>query len=282
VACLLAAAVSGCGGGATDETTADPTSQSAGATPTPTTEDEVRFIDVGGRSLQLECAGSGSPVVILEAGLGGDRHTWDAVLPAIAEQTRVCAYDRANVGGSDAAAMPRTASDMVVDLHSMLTAAGEDPPYLVVGFSFGGIATQLYAATHPDDVAGLVLVESNHPDEDDQFDAHLTSSQIARDHRAIKANPEGVDILASLEQAQEAPPLPDVPLVVVTAGQPVAWPPGWNPRLFDKLRAQQQESLTALVSDGTQVIAKFSGHDVPTEQPATVVDAIETVLAKAS
>jgi len=151
------------------------------------------------------------------------------VLPAVAAKSRVCAYDRANIGRSDTAPGKRTTSDMVADLRALLAAADEEPPYVLAGFSFGGLAVQQYAATYPDEVAGLVLVESNHPDEVEQFQAHLTPAQIAEDRAAVKSNPEGVDVYASFAEVRSAGPLPDVPLVVVTAGISAGWPPGWDP-----------------------------------------------------
>ncbi len=132
----------------------------------------------------------------------------------------------------------------VDDLEALLGVIEAEPPYVLVGFSMGGIFTQVYAATHPDDVAGLVLVESNHPDEAHQFEAHLTAEQIEADRAAAAANPEGIDILASFDEA--AAPLPDVPLVVVTATEGGAdWPPGWDPAVFDRLRAEQQADLAS-------------------------------------
>jgi pimeloyl-ACP methyl ester carboxylesterase len=239
------------------------------------------MVDVGGRKLHLECDGSGSPTVILESGLTGDHRTWDSILPEIAKKTRVCAYDRANVDPSETAATPRTARDMVADLHALVGAGKLDSPYVLVGFSFGGLVSQLYASTYPDDVAGLVLVESNHPDEVEQFEAELTKEQIAEDHQASDANDEGVDVYASFKEVQSARGLPDRPLVVITAGKPEDWPPGWDAQVFNRLRAAQQKDLVGLVPDGTQVIAKQSGHDVPLSEPKVVVAGIETVLAKA-
>ena len=238
------------------------------------------MVDVGGRKLHLECDGSGSPTVILEAGLTGDHRTWDQVLPEVASKTRVCAYDRANIDPSEAAPTPRTARDMVADLHALVGAGKLEPPYVLVGFSFGGLVSQLYASTYPDDIAGMVLVESNHPDEVDQFEAELTPAQIKRDREEVNANPEGVDLYASFKQVQAAPGVPDRPLVVVTAGKPEGWPPGWDAAVFNRLRAAQQKDLVSLVSDGTQVIAKQSGHEVPASEPQVVVKAIKTVLAK--
>jgi pimeloyl-ACP methyl ester carboxylesterase len=233
------------------------------------------------RSLYMECRGGGAPTVVLEAGLTGDLHEWDAVAPNLSRQTRVCRYDRANIGESDATKTSRSAQDVVVDLRAALGAEGEHPPFVLVGFSFGGLFTQLYAATYPEELAGVVLIESNHPDESDQFSAHLSRAQITADRKYANQNSEGIKIFKSLRQTQSAiSEFPDVPLVVVTAGHSDsdAWPPGWNPRLFDRLRAQQQQDLTTLSSTGSQIVARQSGHDVPNEQPAIVIRAVNQVL----
>jgi pimeloyl-ACP methyl ester carboxylesterase len=236
------------------------------------------MVDIGERALFMDCRGSGSPTVVLEAGLSGSHKTWDAVAPRVREETRVCSYDRANVGRSDRATTPRTAREIVGDLHTALRAADERPPFLLVGFSFGGLTTQLYAASYPGDVAGVVLVDSNHPDETGEFEAHLTQEQIKKDRAYVNDNAEGVDVFTSFEQVQAADGFPDVPLVVVTAGISEGWPPGWDTELFDRLRAAQQENLAKLSPQGTQVVARNSSHDIPAQQPQVVVDAIQTVL----
>lgn len=238
----------------------------------------ARLVDIGDRSLFLDCRGSGSPTVVLEAGLTGDLRTWEKVVPEVQKQTRVCAYDRANIGRSEPAPTPRTAANVAQDLDALLEAAGEKPPYVLVGFSFGGLTTQLYAATRPDHVAGMVLVESNHPAEVEQVEAHLTPEQIAEDRQMASQNSEGIDLFTSFDQVQAEPELPSVPLVVVTAGRTDGWPPGWDAQLFDRLRAEQQADLATRVPDSRQVFAKDSGHEVPAQQPDVVVDAINAVL----
>ncbi len=268
LACLLVG-LAACGGSSTPARGESPSAQHDGQ------------VDIGGRSLLLRCRGTGGPTVVLEAGLADDLSTWDSVLSSVSSRTRTCAYDRANIGASDAAPTPRTTTDMVDDLEHLLAAADEPPPYLLVGFSFGGLVVQQFAATHPDDVAGVVLVESNHPDEARQFEAHLTPRQIRDDRAEVAANPEGVDVLKSFDEVRAAGRMPAVPLVVVTAGAPVEWPPGWNPKVFNRLRSRQQADLATLVPGGRQIFARQSGHRVPDEQPEVVVRAITDVLARA-
>jgi pimeloyl-ACP methyl ester carboxylesterase len=242
---------------------------------------EARTVDIGGRSLRIDCQGSGSPTVVLEAGLTGDHRTWDRVAPALARRVRVCAYDRANVGWSDPAPTPRTAEDAVADLAALLQKSGEKGPYVLVGFSFGGLTSQMYAATHPEDVAGLVLIESNHPDEVDDFWEHLTPAQIEEERAFMADNPEGIDLAASFEQAQAAADLPNVPLVVVTAGISEGWPEAWgDPKVFDRIRAEHQKDLAGRIPGGLQVIAERSTHHVPSQEPEVVVGAVEQVLER--
>jgi pimeloyl-ACP methyl ester carboxylesterase len=127
-----------------------------------------RLIDVGGYRLHLSCTGTarpGSPTVILEAGLNETSLGWSKVQPAVASFTRVCSYDRAGYGWSDNGPLPRTAGRMVTELHTLLARAGVAGPYVLVGHSFGGLLMQLYTYTYPQQVAGLVLVESQHPDQ---------------------------------------------------------------------------------------------------------------------
>lgn len=275
--CLLLTTlvVAACGGGSSPSSPGD-TSTGGPSTASATAGESI---DIGGRSLFLKCRGSEGPTVLLEAGLTGDHRTWDGVVSELPEEARVCTYDRANVGSSDPAETPRTAQDVVDDIEAMLDAGAFEAPLVLVGFSFGGIFAQLFAAEHPDQIAGLVLVESNHPDEARQFEANLTPDQIAADRAQAQANPEGVDVYASLDQAAAAGPLPDVPLVVITATESGGWPPDWDAELFDQLRAEQQADLASRVPGGEQVFAEGSGHEVPREQPAVIVDAINRVLA---
>jgi len=98
-----------------------------------------RLVDIGGYRLKVNCIGTGSPTVVLESGLGDMSVEWTRVQPEIAKFTRVCSYDRAGYGGSDAGPLPRTSAQIARELHTLLRNAGEEPPYLLVGHSFGGI-----------------------------------------------------------------------------------------------------------------------------------------------
>ncbi len=130
-----------------------------------------RLVDIGGRRLNIICTGRGSPTVILEAGLVADSAAWRLVQPAISRRTRVCSYDRAGLGFSDPASSPRDAEAIVHDLHALLRGAGIAPPYVLVGWSSGGLYTRLYQYRFPDEIAGLVEV-----DPDSEFD--VDDSQI--------------------------------------------------------------------------------------------------------
>ena len=123
------------------------------------------LVDVEGHQVHLACEGVGGPTVILEAGAPGISLTWASIAPEIAKFARVCAYDRAGYGWSETASSPRTSDNIVRELRLLLRNAGIEPPYVLVGHSFGGLVVQLYAARFPDEVAGMVLVDSSHPDQ---------------------------------------------------------------------------------------------------------------------
>src|SRR5438067_1336267 len=124
-----------------------------------------KSIDIGGRTLNIYCSGEGSPTVILESGGGGVGYGWVLVQPGIAKFTRACWYDRAGEGWSDSPPAPRTSTTIADDLHELLRRAGVAPPYVLVGASVGGEYVRVFTAKFPDDVAGLVLVDSSHPDQ---------------------------------------------------------------------------------------------------------------------
>ena len=122
-----------------------------------------QLIDVGGHRLHLNCTGSGSPTVVLEPGGGAMSSSLGWITPAVARDTRVCTYDRAGRGWSDSADTAQDGAQIATDLHTLLHAAGVPGPYVLAGHSFGGLYTLTFAARYPDEVAGLVLVDSTAP-----------------------------------------------------------------------------------------------------------------------
>jgi pimeloyl-ACP methyl ester carboxylesterase len=123
-----------------------------------------RMVDIGGYSLYLNCTGHGGPTVVLENGLGDVSTTWSLVQPKISKYAQVCSYDRAYDGFSDGGPIPWTFHQEVFETHQLLRAAGIEPPYILVGNSVGGLLNQLYKNIYPDEVAGIVLVDSTHVD----------------------------------------------------------------------------------------------------------------------
>lgn len=145
-----------------------------------------QMIDVGGYKLHLDCRGQGSPTVLLEAGLGDFSVHWALVQPAVAQFTRVCAYDRAGLGWSDPSPHPRTSATMVAELQTLLDKAGESAPYLLVGHSFGGIMMRRFAQQDPDSVVGLVLVDSAHEAQGDHLPAlRNAAAQLRQQFRLL-------------------------------------------------------------------------------------------------
>ena len=119
--------------------------------------------DVGGHRLHLNCSGTGSPTVVLENGLGATSPTWTRITAEVSRTTRVCAYDRAGQGWSDDVDTPQDGLAIAADLHTLLARAGEAGPYVLVGHSAGGPYAMTYAAQYPDEVAGMVLLDSMSP-----------------------------------------------------------------------------------------------------------------------
>jgi pimeloyl-ACP methyl ester carboxylesterase len=120
------------------------------------------MIDIGGRRLHVMRRGSGGPTVVLEAGGASSAAMWWPLQDRLSALTSVVCYDRAGLGWSDAAPLPRTIEERATDLATMLAKAGAAPPYLLVGLSYGGPLIRVFAAQHPQQVAGMVFVESAH------------------------------------------------------------------------------------------------------------------------
>ncbi|MGI5287992.1 alpha/beta fold hydrolase [Nonomuraea polychroma] len=124
-----------------------------------------RLVDVGGRRIHLWTAGTGSPAVVLIPALGEPSLDFAPLLPNLAEETTAVIFDRAGLGWSDPVWKPMAQLDAADDLHTALHRAGVAPPYVLAGHSMGGFVVRLFAAGYPDEVAGLVFIDSSHPDQ---------------------------------------------------------------------------------------------------------------------
>ena len=273
--------------------------------------DFAGLVDIGGgRRLYLECRGQGSPTVLLEAGYRSPATVWSddlgqlemprtMVFGGVATFTRVCLYERPGAGyvldnvlypsRSDPVPQPRTAESVVADLHALMSASGVPGPYVLVGHSLGGMFVRLYAATYPDDVVGLVLVDAWYEGLQDQ----LTPAQWAAYVRLNAEVPpelagyrdyETLDFAAAsaaMRRAAAARPLPPMPLAVLAKGQPFGIPAealGFDPDALDRAWASAQEHLATLVPGARFVIAGESAHYVQLQQPQLVIDAIRQVV----
>jgi pimeloyl-ACP methyl ester carboxylesterase len=241
--------------------------------------------DVGGHAMFIECKGDGGPTVILDSGLGVDSaSTWAAVRPKVAQFARVCIYDRAGMASSEPGPKPRTIAHMTAELHELLAAARLEPPYVLVGASLGGMNAQLFAATHPKETAGVVLVDSLHPDLDRRIEPLLGRRGARLRREQLADNGEGVtfaDLLASDDELRAVrTDFPPVPLIVLEHG--ISFDPGGEPvPRIERLWGELQRDNAALSPKGRVVVAAKSHHRIAEDEPDVVAGAIREVVGQA-
>jgi hypothetical protein len=234
------------------------------------------LFDVGGYRLYLRCTGKahptkGSPTVVMDASAGEDSSTWSDVEPSLARVTRVCVYDRAGLGRSDPAPIPRTSQTMVDDLTTLLRVAGVPGPYVLVGHSIAGFNVQVLTREDAGEtVVGVVLIDATPP----EFIALLESIDypIPPPEDTVN-NPDGMDIPASAAQALTAGPFPPVPLIVLTHGTPGDLGP------LEEPWQEGQVAQSQLSPRGRLIVARKSGHYIQNDQPRLVFRAIVQVVA---
>lgn len=257
------------------------------------------LVDVGGHRLHINCIGTGGPTVVIEAGLGDWSTGWDVVQQGVAKATRICTYDRAGWGWSEAGPLPRDAAQFVKELHTLLQNANIPGPYIMVGHSLGGLAVRVFAHEYSSEVAGVVLIDSMSPRQFTQSQGAGTQSQpfslpamLARFGIVrLLARPLGImpsipseenayfSRLVSPQSAQtltnESQGMPaasaeasavetfgDLPLIVLTAKlNPIE---DWQ---------EWQTELLQLSSNSHQLFAE-SDHNIHFEEPESVIAAI--------
>ena len=274
-----------------------------------------RLIDVGGHRLHIRCTGTGSPTVVLEPGLGEPSTAMAWIAADVAETTRVCVYDRAGRGWSESAAAPQDGVQTATDLHTLLERAGEPGPYVLAGHSAGGIYVLNFAHLYPKQVAGVVLLDSMHPEQYTKIASwpafyemfrrasavlpSLTRLGIARvynqaaysdlpavardEQRAFWSTPrhnrsvrdEFSQIRTAMTQAQSLTSLGDRPLVVITAEKDALG--GWM-AAQDELAALSTNGVHRTLADATH--SSLTQNETSAAQSsraiADVVDAVRT------
>jgi pimeloyl-ACP methyl ester carboxylesterase len=273
-----------------------------------------RFDIGGGRMMYMECRGTGSPTVVLVSGQRGSADDWSVVADGVhsppvfslvSKETRVCVYDRPGtpVGDkpsrSDPIKQPATAEGMVRDLHALLAAAQVAEPIVIVGHSAGGLAARLFAGTYPAEVAGMVLVDAL----SEGLQKYMTAEQWAIQKPLLRGDIdasiaeypalEWVDPEVSFGQMRAAPALKQMPLIVISADQPIGPAiPGLKEAgvigkeipddfgyVTDAVHEKSQADLAALVKGSVLITETHSGHNVHYEQPELVAHAILDVVA---
>lgn len=225
-------------------------------------------------------AGTGSPAVVFEAGAGDDMRVWSKVYPDVATSTTAFAYSRRGQDVGTPGIWNRNGDAIVEQLRSLLAARGVKPPYILVGHSLGGLYLQLFAKRHPDEVAGIVLVDTTTADQwertkKEHFGAYLsvqtvsTLTALGADGAELRGVPE------TSRQWMEAGALPRCPTILLTATKPGAL----GGQSFVEFRKQLQTHLAQSWPGAEQRFVETS-HYIQREKPEAVIEAIRDVLAR--
>ncbi|MDN4059945.1 alpha/beta hydrolase [Massilia sp. YIM B02769] len=248
-------------------------------------------IAVGARPYHMQMAslGSGRYTVIFESGFGTDLRAWRKVAPEVAKSARAVAYSRAGHGMSEARPEPRTIEQSTLELEGLIASAKLAPPFVLVGHSYGGLLVRSFAARHPEQVAGMVLVDPS----DEGFNPalrRLDAERAAADERAFAAivppkfQPE-LQLLQPVLDSGKLPfagKLPDVPVVVLTSTQQADKPEFFleTPQAV-AIKEKLHADFVRQFSRGSQVLTSKSGHNIQLEEPELVIAAVKKVIAAA-
>jgi pimeloyl-ACP methyl ester carboxylesterase len=267
--------------------------------------------------MHIYCTGEGAPAVILDSGLGDSFISWRKVQPEIARFTRVCSYDRAGIGYSTPSPKARTSQAIAEELELLLHNAGVPPPYVLVGHSMGGYDVRVFANSYRNEVAGVVLVDASHPDQEKRFPPELQNMEgswrreaefleytmpfgIPRllglcdegaearatecnFHTAREAVAEMKAFPTSAAETAATSGLGDLPLAVLShdPDKPSADLPPDLAKPTNEAWEKMQEELAHLSTRGTQTIAKKSAHYIQIDRPDVVVEAVRNVVNQA-
>ena len=260
--------------------------------------DRFKSLVVSGRLVRYIHGGEGTPAVVVDQGQGlsiersferPEPIGWARVFKEVQKSTRILMHDRAGLGSSDPPPIRQTSIEMVDDLRRVLAEAKIRPPYVLVGHSIGGFNVRLFAGKYPGEVAGVVLVDSSHPEQLTRFASALPPETTgeAIPLKLLRRGPdatlfrEAIDIRVCAELAREITTIGLKPLVVVSQSPLALAPPGMPVPVWEKMRliwSELQSDLLGLSGIARQVIASHAGHNIQLEEPGLVADAILSVM----
>jgi predicted alpha/beta hydrolase family esterase len=232
------------------------------------------IFDIKGQKLYLEKIGNRGPYVVFESGLGNNSSSWKSIAPKVSNFAQVILYDRSGLGQSSPriihSHLPVTADTVATALNQLLKRARFRPPYILVGHSLGGLYAQMFARKYPQEVAGVILIDSASPNEPDGvFVSKVKPPMGTIDYF------EDAGVSESNQQVRNAGSFPDVPLTVITATDH-----GSDFRSKESWWMELQRGLASMSPDGTHIIAQGSGHFVQNNRPELVIDAIKAMVLK--
>ena len=245
-----------------------------------------RLIPIGDYRFHYKDQGTGAPTVVMDAGLCQSMDTWGDVIAQVAAFTRVFMYDRPGLGsssrilpeGGKRPARPselRTSRGIAEELHDLLHEAGAPAPYVLVGHSFGGFNVRIFASLYPDEVAGIVLLDSSSEEQHSRF-ASLMPPAERRKYAQVNhgSNCEFIDIEASAAQLREAAMPKHVPLIIITA-------PSQQADLMGQAHLELQADLARRVGSSDHRFAEGSEHFIQRDRPDVVIKAIRDMVDRA-
>jgi len=213
--------------------------------------------------------GTKSPAVLLINGAGGPIEGWSRIWDKIGDENIVFAYNRPGIGKSSKHTVAQTGNNMVKDLRALLMSLNLEPPYLIVGHSLGGLIANLFARVYPDDVRGIIFIESS-----------TIKDVLANSKRKkvtdINELAEVDNVLTTTKQIEESGAFPSIPITVIAGTKPAF---SWiMPRKLKESRLNNQKELLSLSGKGKITLARKSGHFPQFTEPNLVINEINNLL----
>jgi pimeloyl-ACP methyl ester carboxylesterase len=229
-------------------------------------------------TLQYNISGNGKPNIVLINGGSGPIEGWMKILPAISESSSVFSYNRLGVGGSDKPKETQDGITIVNTLREALTIVEFEPPFLLVGHSLGGLYANLYARLYPNEVGGIVFLESSHPKDinlnEYQGKAVKTINKMFTMFDSLSSHKQFNEVnfvKKTVNQIHQVNTFPEIPVFVITGGQEHRM----MPEEVRKKRLENQLELLSLSRNSKHIVAEKSGHFPQLSEPAVVIDSIK-------